>query len=297
MAKKLGMGLSALLGQDEAEFSELEPGEHTKTVAVTHLHPGKYQPRHAFGDEELQNLADSIRTKGVLQPLLVRPHPAQVGEFEIIAGERRWRAAQLAQVHEVPVIVRDFDDRETLEVALIENLQRQDLSPLEEADGYQRLMDEFSHTQEALASALGKSRSHVANMLRLLTLPETVKGLLDDGSLSAGHARALVGNADAAALAAEIVKKGLNVRQTEQLVKGDAGVQPVGTAPSAAVKKVKDADTKALENDLATMLGLKVDINDKGGRGTVVVHYETLEQLDGVLARLSQGGETVDGED
>lgn len=290
MAKKLGMGLSALLGEDEAEFGELEHGEHTKTVAVGRLHPGKYQPRHAFGDEELKNLADSIRTKGVLQPLLVRPHPEQVGEFEIIAGERRWRAAQLAQVHEVPVIVRDFDDRETLEVALIENLQRQDLSPLEEADGYQRLMDEFSHTQEALASALGKSRSHVANMLRLLTLPEAVKDMLDDGRLSAGHARALVGNTNAAALAAEVAKKGLNVRQTEQLVKGATAAADGGAGTSmskSAGKKVKDADTLALEHDLANLLGLKVDINDHNGHGTVVVHYETLEQLDGILARLN----------
>jgi len=288
MAKKLGMGLSALLGEDEQEFSELEAGEHTKTVAITHLHPGKYQPRHAFAEEELQNLADSIRAKGVLQPLLVRPHPQQVGAFEIIAGERRWRAAQLAQVHDVPVIVRDFDDRETLEVALIENLQRQDLSPLEEADGYQRLMDEFSHTQEALAGALGKSRSHVANMLRLLTLPEAVKALLDDGRLSAGHARALVGHADAEALARTVVKKGLNVRQTEALAKGGAA-DKAGGAGKAAAKKVKDADTLALENDLANLLGLKVDVNDQGGHGTVVIHYETLEQLDGVLARLTQG--------
>lgn len=295
MAKKLGMGLSALLGEDEAEFSELDHGEHTKAVAVAKLHPGKYQPRHAFGDEELQNLADSIRTKGVLQPLLVRPHPTEVGAFEIIAGERRWRAAQLAQIHEVPVIVRDFDDRETLEVALIENLQRQDLSPLEEADGYQRLMDEFSHTQEALASALGKSRSHVANMLRLLGLPDGVKAMLDDGRLSAGHARALVGNDNASSLAAEVVKKGLNVRQTEQLVKGamdgDAGAHAGRGASGSTAKKVKDADTLALQDDLASMLGLKVDINDKGGRGTVVVHYETLEQLDGVLARLSQNAQ------
>lgn len=283
--KKLGRGLSALLGEDEAEYGELDHGEATKSVAVVHLHPGKYQPRHAFGEDELQDLADSIRAKGVLQPLLVRPHPDQVGEFEIIAGERRWRAAQQAQVHEVPVIVRDFDDRETLEVALIENLQRQDLSPLEEADGYKRLMDEFNHTQDALAQALGKSRSHVANMLRLLTLPDAVKALIDEGKLSAGHARALVGQAQAADLAKQIVKKGLNVRQTEKLVKGtEAGA---GTAKASA-KKAKDADTLALEHDLANMLGLKVDINDRGGHGTVVVHYETLEQLDGILAKLSR---------
>lgn len=288
MAKKLGMGLSALLGQDDADFNELERGEHTKTVAVGNLHPGKYQPRHAFNDADLKDLSDSIRTKGVLQPLLVRPHPTQLGQFEIIAGERRWRASQLAQIHEVPVIVRDFDDRETLEVALIENLQRQDLSPLEESDGYQRLMDEFSHTQEALAAAMGKSRSHVANMLRLLTLPDAVKALLDDGKLSAGHARALVGNDNAAVLASEVVKKGLNVRQTEKLVKSGSELKASGaSAPKASVKKVKDADTLALENDLANLLGLKVDVNDRDGHGTVVVHYDTLEQLDGIIARLS----------
>ena len=285
MAKKLGMGLSALLGEDDKEYSELDHGEPTKSVSVADLHPGKYQPRHAFDEDELRDLSESIRAKGILQPLLVRPHPSEVGAFEIIAGERRWRAAQMAQVHEVPVIVRDFDDRETLEVALIENLQRQDLSPLEEADGYKRLMDEFSHTQEVLAKALGKSRSHVANMLRLLTLPEAVKTMVDEGRLSAGHARALVGRDDAAQLAQQIVKKGLNVRQTEKLVKHGEG----GTAPGRApAKKVKDADTLALENDLSTMLGLKVAINDQGGHGTVVIHYESLEQLDGVLAKLSR---------
>lgn len=284
--KKLGMGLSALLGKDEAEFSEIETGEASKTVAVTHLHPGKYQPRHTFGDEQLRDLSESIREKGVLQPLLVRPHPQQVGEFEIIAGERRWRAAQLAQIHEVPVIIRDFDDKETLEVALVENLQRQDLSPLEEADGYHRLMHEFSHTQEQLAQALGKSRSHVANTLRLLTLPGDVKDLLDSGDLSAGHARCLIGVSDALELAKEVVKKGLNVRQTEQLVKagGDTAATPKTARPA------KDSDTIALEHDLANLLGLKVEIKDRGGKGQVVIAYESLEQLDGVLARLTQGG-------
>lgn len=290
MAKKLGMGLSALLGADEAEYGDLEHGEATKTVPVAHLHPGKYQPRHAFDEQELKDLAESIRAKGVLQPLLVRPHPSQPGAFEIIAGERRWRAAQLAQVHDVPVIVRDFDDRETLEVALIENLQRQDLSPLEEADGYKRLMDEFDHTQDALAQTLGKSRSHVANMLRLLTLPEPVKEMINDGQLSAGHARALVGREDALALAQEIVKKGLNVRQAEKLAKGNTSGAP---RSKGAAKKAKDADTLALEEDLANLLGLKVDINDQGGHGTVVVHYESLEQLDQVLAQLTQGAGTA----
>jgi len=283
--KKLGMGLSALLGQDETEFAELDHGEGAKSVAVAHLHPGKYQPRHNFGDEQLRDLSESIREKGVLQPLLVRPHPQHQGEFEIIAGERRWRAAQMAQIHQVPVIIRDFDDKETLEVALVENLQRQDLSALEEADGYHRLMHEFSHTQEQLAQALGKSRSHVANTLRLLTLPGEVKDLLEAGDLTAGHARCLVGVSGAADLAKEVVRKGLNVRQTEQLVKAGGAV----SAKPKAAKPVKDSDTVALEHDLANMLGLKVQIQDKGGRGHVVIHYETLEQLDGILARLTHG--------
>jgi len=283
--KKLGMGLSALLGQDETEFAELDHGEGAKSVAVGHLHPGKYQPRHNFGDEQLRDLSESIREKGVLQPLLVRPHPQHEGEFEIIAGERRWRAAQMAQIHQVPVIIRDFDDKETLEVALVENLQRQDLSALEEADGYHRLMHEFSHTQEQLARALGKSRSHVANTLRLLTLPGDVKDLLETGDLSAGHARCLVGVSGAVDLAKEVVRKGLNVRQTEQLVKAGGAVS---TKPKAA-KPAKDSDTVALEHDLANMLGLKVQIQDKRGRGQVVIHYETLEQLDGILARLTHG--------
>ncbi len=283
--KSLGRGLSALLGEDENEFAAQDAGQSPKAVLVANLHPGVYQPRHGFGEEELKNLADSIREKGVLQPLLVRPLADGEGQFEIIAGERRWRAAQLAQVHELPVIVRDFDDRETLEVALIENLQRQDLSPLEEAEGYKRLQDEFSHTQEALADALGKSRPHVANMLRLLALPEAIKTMLDDGRISAGHARALLGAEDPAGLAIDVVKRGLNVRQTEALVKkgrGDKGrTKGRGTKP-------KDADTLALENDLSSQLGLKVLINDRGGKGSLTINYETLEQLDGVLARLAK---------
>ncbi|PCI40604.1 MAG: chromosome partitioning protein ParB [Rhodospirillaceae bacterium] len=285
--KKLGMGLSALLGED---ISDSADGENAvKMVAIGYLKPGKFQPRSTFGEDELRGLADSIRTKGVLQPLLVRPLAERPGTYEIIAGERRWRAAQLAQIHEVPVIVKDFDDRETLEVALIENLQRQDLSPLEEADGYQRLMDEFSHTQEALATVLGKSRPHVANMLRLLNLPEAIKAMMDNGDLSAGHARSLIGCENAVKLAKQVIQKGLNVRQTEKLVKADAGGgQDSNTANMPAkAKPVKDADTRALEDNLSNALGLKVMIQDKNGQGQVVIHYETLEQLDGVLAKLS----------
>ncbi|MEG3616934.1 ParB/RepB/Spo0J family partition protein [Magnetovibrio sp. PR-2] len=292
--KKLGMGLSALLGGGESVekvVADLDTGETTKTLPVANLHAGKYQPRHNFSDDMLEDLSQSIREKGVLQPLLVRPHPDVAGEFEIIAGERRWRAAQKAQVHDVPVIIRDFDDKETLEVALVENLQRQDLSPLEEAEGFHRLMHEFSHTQEQLAQALGKSRSHVANTLRLLTLPGDVKDLLDSGDISAGHARCLVGAPNAADLAKAVVAQGLNVRQTEQLVKG-ADNAPQASGPSA--KTAKDADTVALETDLANMLGLKVDIRDKGGKGQVVITYKSLEQLDGLLARLSHGPSSSD---
>jgi len=287
--KKLGMGLSALLGEDIPDVIPGEPGDHSKVVAIGHLKPGKYQPRSSFAEDELRGLAESIRVKGILQPLLVRPLADRPGMFEIIAGERRWRAAQLAQIHEVPVIVRDFNDQETLEVALIENLQRQDLSPLEEADGYQRLMQEFDHTQEALATALGKSRSHVANMLRLLTLPEAIKSMIDNGLLSSGHARALVGCADALMLAKQVIKKGLNVRQTEKLVKAHGAGEDAAldTPAPPKTKTVKDADTLALETDLANLLGLKVTIQDHGGRGQVVIHYDTLEQLDGVLARLT----------
>ncbi|MCK5168170.1 MAG: ParB/RepB/Spo0J family partition protein, partial [Rhodospirillaceae bacterium] len=253
----LGRGLSALLGDDEDDASQLETGgaEKDKKVAVTNMHPGKYQPRHGFNEDDLKDLANSIREKGVLQPLLVRPHPGIDGAFEIIAGERRWRASQLAQVHELPVIIRDFDDEETLEVALIENLQRQDLSPIEEAQGYQRLRDEFSHTQEILADALGKSRSHVANMLRLLSLPESVKDMLDDGRLSAGHARALLGADDPAGLAMDVVKKGLNVRQTEALVTlVKSGRGGGGKGAGKGKGKIKDADTLALERDLTNQL-------------------------------------------
>ncbi len=287
--KKLGMGLSALLGQDKADFANLDDGEGAKTVPVTQLYPGKYQPRHSFGEEQLRDLSESIREKGVLQPLLVRPHPDRPGMFEIIAGERRWRAAQLAQLHNVPVIIRDFDDKETLEVALVENLQRQDLSSLEEAEGYHRLMHEFSHTQDQLAQALGKSRSHVANTLRLLTLPGDVKDLLASGALTAGHARCLVGVSSAAELAKEIVHKGLNVRQTEKLVKAGGQVGAAKGQTSQSAKSAKDADTVALEHDLAHMLGLKVEIKDRSGHGQVVIYYESLEQLDGVLARLTHG--------
>ncbi len=278
----LGRGLSALLGEEDS----VAPAS-TRTIAIELIHPGRYQPRHQFDAEGIEALARSIGEKGVLQPLLVRRHPTSVDEYEIVAGERRWRAAQLAQLHEVPALVREIGDREALEIALVENLQRQDLSVLEEAEAYRRLMQEFQHTQEGVAGAIGKSRSHIANMLRLLDLPPSVKRLLDENKLSAGHARALLGAADPAALAEEVVKRGLNVRQTERLArkaKGKPAVELVG----AAAGEAKDADTRAVERALTSALGLAVSIDPAAAGGSVTIWYKTLEQLDDVLRRLSQ---------
>ena len=279
--RSLGRGLSALLGEDTS--SERATG--ARQIAVSKLHPGRYQPRRTMGEEELKDLSRSIRELGVLQPILVREHPERAGDYEIIAGERRWRAAQLAQLHEVPVLIKVLSNKETLEVALVENLQREDLSPLEEAVGLQRLMDEFGHTQEALAKAVGKSRPHVANMLRLLGLPDAVKAMVDKGLLSAGHARALLAAAAPEALAREVVEKGLSVRQTEQLVQRAAAAAKSGGAKRGP--KEKDADTRALETDLSDMLGLRVAIASKGREGSVTLYYKSLDQLDGLLQRLS----------
>jgi ParB family chromosome partitioning protein len=287
--KGLGRGLSALLG-DEAEAPtgrEAERGTHT--VPIEQLSPGKFQPRQRFDETELASLVESVRAKGILQPILVRRDPLHADAYEIIAGERRWRAAQQAQLHEVPVIVRDFSDEETLEIALIENLQRENLSPIEEANAFQRLMDEFDHTQEVLAKAVGKSRSSVANTLRLLTLPIAVQAHVDSGALSAGHARALVGNDNAEKIAGDIIAKGLSVRQAEQLA------QAAKDGPKARPKRAsaKDPDTIALEHDLSNMLGLRVSIKFRGDGakgGSVSINYSTLDQLDDILQRLNQGG-------
>ncbi|HBT41403.1 MAG TPA: chromosome partitioning protein ParB [Rhodospirillaceae bacterium] len=278
--RNLGRGLSALLGEDTSPAQ----AAGARQIAIEKLHPGRYQPRRNMGEAELQDLAQSIRELGVLQPILVREHPDRPGDYEIIAGERRWRAAQLAQLHEVPVLVKVLSNKETLEVALVENLQREDLSPLEEAVGLQRLMDEFGHTQEALAKAVGKSRSHVANMLRLLGLPDVVKAMVDNGDLSAGHARALLSATAPEVLARQVVDQGLSVRQTEQLV------QRAATAKSSGARrgpKEKDADTRALETDLSDLLGLRVAIAAKGREGSVTLYYKSLDQLDGLLQRLS----------
>ncbi|WOI12439.1 ParB/RepB/Spo0J family partition protein [Thalassospira lucentensis] len=279
-AKKrgLGRGLSALLGEEDEDVGAVVaggnenaahpgPGGTTQLIAITDLKPSPFQPRSNFDDEAIDDLAASIRQKGIIQPILVRASSTGETTYEIIAGERRWRAAQRAQLHEVPVLVRDFDDRETAEIALIENLQRQDLSPLEESEGYSRLMSDFSHTQEALAQALGKSRSHIANSLRLLTLPAPIKQMLSDRVLSPGHARALLGADNAVELATHIVRKGLNVRQTEKLVKTDGGKTARQKKSSSTRGIEKDPDTVALERDLSNMLGLAVNIDFDGAGG------------------------------
>lgn len=281
----LGRGLSALLGDaDEVAPSAPTSGRlGAQEVAISSLRPNQYQPRQIFNASELSELTESVREKGILQPILVRPTGDPETPYEIVAGERRWRAAQQAQLHQVPIIIRELGDEEALEWALIENLQREDLNALEEAEGYRRLMDEFSHTQEALAQALGKSRSHVANTMRLLNLPEAVKGMLQEGDLSPGHARALLKAGDPIKLAKSVVRRGLNVRQTEKLVQG-------GDKPSASKEPESiDPNTAALENDVSSLLGLGVKIKFRGEGGTITVTYDTLEQLDEILHRLSEG--------
>jgi ParB family transcriptional regulator, chromosome partitioning protein len=287
----LGRGLAALFGEEREDYVELDQYRAAKNVPIEQLHPSARQPRRRFAEAALEELAESIRSNGVLQPVLVRRHGERAGEFEIVAGERRWRAAQRAQLDQVPVVIRDLDDGQALELALVENLQREDLSPLEEADAYHHLMESFAYTQENVAKSLGKSRSHIANTLRLRALPEAVKGLLEDGELSAGHARALLAADDPAALARLTVKKRLSVRQLERLIqKQKSGADARPRAPKAMPKPSpeKDADTIALERDLSDMLGLKVtiDFHEKGG--TLTIRYATLEQLDDVLRRLNQ---------
>lgn len=295
----LGRGLSALLGDDDVldtiDSPEIVP-VGLQTLPIGALFPNPDQPRHRFDEVGLSDLAASIKAKGVLTPILVRKDPAGSEGYQIIAGERRWRAAQRAQLHDVPVVVRDMSDRETLEVALVENLQRQDLSPIEEAQGYRRLMDEFAHTQEDLAEALGKSRSHIANMMRLTTLPDDVKDLIEDGQLTAGHARALITAQDPLSLAHQVISQGLNVRQTEQLVQSASSPKSKksrsGSTSSRGAGSEKDADTLALERDVSNALGMDVSIDNRDRGGVVMISYETLAQLDEILRRLSSGVRT-----
>ena len=276
----LGRGLAALFGEAEGRT---EGGASVREVAIELIRPGAFQPRRHFDEAELEALVQSVREKGILQPLLVRPIDEAEAAFELIAGERRWRAAQRAGLHQVPVLVRTLNDVEALEIALIENLQREDLTAIEEAEAYRRLIDQFGRTQAALADAVGKSRSHVANTLRLLGLPETVRRRLEEGALTAGHARALLAADDPAALMAEIIRRGLNVRVTEQLVKRRTA--PRATSP----RQARDADTAALEHDLTQALGLRVTIAGKTHGGALTLHYANLDQLDRLLVLLRAG--------
>lgn len=290
---RLGRGLAALIGDAADEEGLFEGPVATNTLPVEKIQPNPNNPRHRFAEENLEELALSIREKGLLQPLVVRAI-ADSDRYQIVAGERRWRAAQLAQLHDLPVIVKQLSDSEALEIAIIENVQREDLNPVEEAEGFQRLMEEFRYTQEQLSKVIGKSRSHVANTLRLTNLPDKVKSYLVDGLLTAGHARALLTAPDAENLATMVVQKGLSVRQTEALGRKPAPDQaapdtPPKTAPDRAVAQ-KDADTLALERDLAEALGLVVTINHRQNKGEVKIAYSTLEQLDEVCRRLLNPG-------
>ena len=290
----LGRGLSALM----ADVNEASPSREESSAAqpdmmvpVEKVHPNPNQPRRHFDADSLADLSRSIGEKGIIQPLIVRRNPNRDGEFEIVAGERRWRAAQMAKLHEIPVILRDFNDTEVLEVAIIENIQRADLNPVEEATGYSQLMTKFGHTQEKLADVLGKSRSHIANAVRLLNLPDEVLTYLHDGRLSSGHARALITAEDPAALARQVIQKSLSVRETEKLAKSGEteGKSQKKSRTSSSHAGSKDADTKALEDDLSANLTMAVTIDHRPGQehGQMTIRYTSLEQLDRLIGMLS----------
>jgi len=276
--KRLGRGLAALIGEDTTEEAMIQDIRNLRHLPLDLLHPSPNNPRKHFVDGELDELAHSIRDKGLLQPLVVRSRAD--GEYEIVAGERRWRAAQRAGLHEVPVLIRELSDGEALEIALIENIQRTDLNPLEEARAYALLIDRFAYTQQQLAQSIGKSRSHITNTMRLLNLPEKVRAEIEAGKLTAGHARALVATDSPEALAEEIIALGMSVREAEGLARSKMG-------RAAKAKPIKDADTRALEASLSVILGLAVEIDDRGDRGGEVrITYRSLEQLEDVCRRL-----------
>ena len=283
----LGRGLSALMADVgvSAPAAEARARRPDLLIPVELIEPNPDQPRRDFPAEALAELAASIREKGIIQPLIVRDNPRKSGTYEIVAGERRWRAAQMSQLHEVPVLLREVSDSELLELAIIENIQRADLNPLEEAAGYRQLMERFGHTQEKLAEALSKSRSHIANLLRLLTLPDAVQGWLREGRLTAGHARALITAADPTGLAREVISKGLSVRETERLAQVPKSAKDAG---ARRVRSEKDADTRVLEQDLSANLRMKVVIDHKGlDGGSMIITYKDLDQLDQLCQILS----------
>ena len=299
----LGRGLSALLGDAEVDIgaavSDAAPaapgpkagnaaGQRPASAPIEKIHSNPDQPRRDFPDAELNELSASIRQRGIIQPIVVRPDPARSGEYQIVAGERRWRAAQRAHLHEVPIVVRDLDDRAVLEVAIIENIQRSDLNPVEEAAGFAQLIKKFTYTQEEAAEIVGKSRSHVANTLRLLSLPEQVQQMLRNGKLSAGHARALINAPDPVALAEQAVLKGMTVRQVEEMARQIAA--PKRRGRSHGGPKHKDADTRILEGDLSAALGMAVSIEHHGtdGGGALRIRYRSLDDLDRLCQKLTE---------
>lgn len=299
-SRGLGRGLSALLGEGEeadairAEATRSETrsagsGAGVRMIPIELIEPNPDQPRKVFSEADLSELAESIADKGLLQPILVRPMRGQTERYQIVAGERRWRASQRAQLHEAPCLVRELTDRETLEIAIVENVQRADLNPVEEARAFRQLVETFGHTQDDVAKAVGKSRAHIANTLRLLALPKGVLAHLEAGALSAGHARAIATAPNAEALAEQIIRDGLSVRAAEALAREAAGGGASGKRSGAASAE-KDADTRALEADLSARLGLAVEIRAKGETGEVRVRFSSLEQLDDVCRRLSQTG-------
>lgn len=284
---RLGRGLAALIGDvPPVEATRITSGDGIRRLPVEFIIASPNNPRRHFVPEDLEDLTNSIREKGVMQPLLVRPSPVEPDQYELVAGERRWRAAQRAGLHEVPVIIREVDDREALELAIIENVQRADLNSIEESKGYDQLMQQFGYTQADLAQVIGKSRSHVANTLRLMKLPTDVQEYVSDGALSAGHARALITASNPSELARRIIDGGLSVRETENLAQKQAQSQATGDKPTKSAKASKDADTLALEKTLSDVLGLKVTIDHKERGGKLEIKYRTLEQLDDVCQRL-----------
>lgn len=286
---RLGRGLASLIGEPSPAEPRLPPEGEQRILSIDLIRAGRLNPRKDFREDDLAELSESIRQKGLVQPILVRPDPTS-GGYEIVAGERRWRAAQRAQLHQVPVIIRELSDQDALELAIIENVQRADLNIIEEAGGYRELMERFGYTQDQLAEVIGKSRSHLANTLRLLKLPAGVQELLKLGTLSAGHARALVGRDDAEALAQHIVKEGLNVREVEALVQAAAGQVGAANSNSARQPREKDPDTRAFEKDMTDALGLKVEIKRSSGEsGVLTIKYGNFDQLDYIRQRLGVG--------
>ena len=284
-ARGLGSGLATLLGES-GRVGQANDGINTssvKTLPISSLHAGKLQPRTEFDEGEIDSLAQSIKTEGIIQPILVRPNNASESNYEIIAGERRWRAAQLVGLHEVPVIIHLVDDQDALKIALVENLQRQDLNIFEEAEAYQHLMLDYGNSQEDVARALGRSRSHVANSIRMLRLPDQIKAMVTEGKLSARHARVLLGHNNAVELANKVVSDQLNVRQTESLLKAFVN----GNSAKFAHRKAKDVNLRDLETTVSNRLGLEVTISEQKQGGSVKIRYKSLEQLDKLLKKLS----------